>query len=100
GFVNHGSQLVWSHVGKALASLDDGLIEETPLDCILDEFRERALLQALRTEIGAQGQVSILRPGDGQAGDVSLRHGHSIRVYQTIGMYDYTLSKDQVHVFG
>ena len=45
GLVNHVLQLVGAHVGEGLAHLVDGLIEQAPLDGVLDEFRECAFFR-------------------------------------------------------
>ncbi len=55
--------------GVALADVLDGQLENAPAHCVLDEFREVAFLGALRTAIGAQVEVGVLRdlevPADG-----------------------------------
>ena len=64
GFVDGMAQFVGGHGSEGFACLFDGLIEKAPLDGIFDEFRECAFLEALGTEMRAQGKIGVFRPDD------------------------------------
>ena len=62
GFVNDILQVVSGYVSEGFANLADGLIEQSPFDSILDEFREGPFLEALRAKIRAQSEIGVLGP--------------------------------------
>ena len=65
GFVDDDLQFVSGYVSEGFANLADGLIEQAPFDCILDEFREGTFLEPLRAKIRAQSEIGVLGPDDG-----------------------------------